>query len=230
MRRKILCITGLCLLLFAVSSCSSKPEEGLLKRYFHAISLNDATTMSTMSLEPKVIEFENWKIVSVTESQTNPATLPDLNKMEMELKKRVEDSVGITLDASDALDNAKFEYDNARTAGAKRAAKQKIDEMQVAYDEQREVHNQVQKDYNEAKTAAAKEEEITLFSLGAGDVPNVRDFTGTVESNEVIVKVTKRDGSSENYQFDLRRYVLRDETSGITRRGRWIIVQFDPVG
>ncbi|MFQ5721409.1 MAG: hypothetical protein ACE5GI_02830 [Candidatus Aminicenantales bacterium] len=229
MKKKIFLTLGILFLAFTLQMCSQKPEQGLLKRYFHALSLNDLTTLSTMALEPAELNVKSWRIINLSEEKIEPAALPDLNKKELELKKKVEDSVGITLDARDELDNAKFELENARTRSAKRAAKKKVDELQAKYDEIYNNHKQLQKKYNEAKAAAAKEEEITLFSLGAGELPNVRDFKGNVHSKEVDVKVVEPSGTEKNFRFYLRKYDLQDEAANIHRRGRWIIVKIEPI-
>lgn len=230
MKRKIPLIMGIALLSFIVQSCQQKPEEGLLKRYFHALSLNDLTTLSTMALEPVSLDVEDWEIVNVSEELINPAGLPLLNKNELDLKKKVEESVGITIDARDELDDAKFELENARTRAAKSAVQKKVDEFQAKYDGIYENHKQLQKDYNEAKAASSREEEITSFSLGAGELPNTRDFTGEVHSKEVDVKIVNKEGEAKTYRFYLRIYNLRDEALNIQRRGRWIIVAFEPLG
>lgn len=220
-------MVGVALLAFILQSCQSKPEEDLLKRYFHAASLNDMTTMSTMALEPVDMDVEKWKIAAASEVEVNPPILPELNKKELELKKKVEESVVTTLDARDALDVAEFELENARTSAAKRAARKKVDDLKAEYDEIYEIHKQLQKDYNEAKTAAAREEEITMFSLGARELPNVREFTGEVYYQTVDVKVTNSEGEEKTYRFYLRRYNLKDESLNVDHRGRWIIVDIE---
>jgi hypothetical protein len=230
MRRKIPIILGLAFLMFIMQTCKHNPEEGLLKRYFHAVSLNDLTTMSTMALEPLTLDVKSWNITSVSEEVIEPASLPELNKKELEFKKKLEDHVGVTLDARDALDDAEFERENARTRAARNAARAKVNELQTKYDEIYEEHKELQKQYNESKAAAAREEEITLFSLGAGELPNVRDLTGNIHSKEVDVKIVSKDGEEKTYKFYLRRYDLRDEAMGLDRKGRWVIVQFEPVG
>ena len=225
MNRKVLSILSLVLLVFALQSCSSNPEKGLLDRYFNALALNDITTLSTMAIEPVSFDFDSWSITSVSEEVIEPAKLPDTNARELELKKSVEESVGITLDARDALDDAIFERDNARTGAARRAAQTKVDEMQTKYDEQYAHHQQLQKDYNMAKEDAAKEEEISSFSLG-GEYPNIREFTGDMHSKEVEVEITGKEGTN-HYKIFLRRYLLKDEASNMSHRGRWIIVRFE---
>lgn len=230
MRRKIPIILGLAFLMFMVQTCKHNPEEGLLKRYFHAVSLNDLTTMSTMALEPFDMDVKSWHIISVSEEVIEPTPLPELNKKELEFKKKLEDHVGVTLDARDALDEAEFELENARTRAAKNAARAKVDELQAKYDEIYEEHKELQRQYNESKAAAAREEEITLFSLGAGEIPNVRDLTGDSQSKEVDVKIVIKEEEEKTYRFYLRRYDLRDEAMGLDRKGRWVIVLFEPVG
>jgi hypothetical protein len=227
MGKKSLFVIGIFLILFSLQSCSSKPEKALLDRYFHAILLNDITTMSTMALEPVAIEAKSYEITKVGVDKVEPASLPDLNKKELELKKKLEGHVAPTLDAKDALDAAKDELDSARTGAAKNAAKKKVEELQAKYDQEYELHKQLQKDYNDAKAAAAREEEIATFSLGAGELPTIRELTGNVHSKEVEVKVISKEGQVKNYIFHLRMYNLRDETLNMNRRGRWVIIDFE---
>jgi len=230
MRGKSISLVALSLLLvvFFLQSCQSKPEEGVLKRYFHAVALNDKTTMGSMAMELIEMDVESWKIVSSSEEIIEPAPLPDLNAKELELKKKVEESVSITVEAKEDLDDAIFEMENARTRTARRVAQQRVDELQAKYEEIRENHNQVQADYSEAKNAATREESIVNFSIGAGDLPNIRDLTGDFHKKEVVIEVKGKEGTKK-YQTYIRRYVLQDEALNMTRRGRWIIVKFEPI-
>ncbi len=226
MRRKSLFVIGAIFLLFVLQSCKSKPEEALLKRYFNAIILNDVTTMSSMAVEPISMDAESWEIISVSEEKIEPASLPEMNRLELELKKKVEESVGITLDAKDELLDAEYERDQARTRAARRVAQNKVKELQAAYDEIYAVHQQLQTDYNEAKTATAREEQIASFSLGAGDIANIRDLTGQVHSKEVDIKVVGKE-ATKNYRLYLRMFNLKDEILNVNRRGQWKIIKFE---
>lgn len=226
MDRKTLSLLAVILVLCFFCSCSSHPEEALLKRYFAALSLNDNTTLSTMALEPIDISAERWEIINVSEEVVEPFKLLDMNKNELDFKKQLENHVGVTLDARDEWDNVVYEEERARTRAAKRAAKAKADELKVKYDEVLGEHKEMQKNYNEAKAAAAKEEEIATFSLGTGELPTIRDFTGEVFKKEVDVK-TEGETGVDNYRIYLRRYILQDEATGIHHRGRWIILKFE---
>ena len=226
MKKMSLYAMGVILLLFVLQSCTSHPEEGLLKRYFNAISLNDVTTMSTMAVEPISMDVESWEIISVSEEKIEPTSLPEMNRLELELKKKVEESVGITLDAKDELLDAEYERDQARTRAARRAAQNKVKELQATYDEIYAVHQQLQTDYNEAKTATAREEQIASFSLGAGDITNIRDLTGQVHSKEVDIKVVGKE-ATKNYKLYLMMYNLKDEVLNVNRRGQWKIIKFE---
>jgi len=228
MERKILSILGIVLLLVTFQSCSSKPEEGLLQRYFHAISLKDNMTLSNMAMEPIEMDVESWEIVSGTEEVVEPVKLPEMDKKEKELQKELEENVGPVLDAKDELLDAEYELEHARTSSAKRNFKKKVEELEEKYREIRDKHDQLQIDYNEAKAAAEREEEITLFSLGVGEIPNARDLTGDLHFKEVVVLI-KEDSVEKKYNFVLRKYVLKDETLNLTRHGRWIIVRIEPI-
>ncbi len=226
MKRKSLSVIGFIILLFVLQSCKSNPEEGLLKRYFSAISLNDVTTMSTMALEPISMDVKSWEIVSVSEEKIEPTSLPEMNKLELELKKKVEESVGITLDAKDELLDAEYERDQARTRTARRAAQNKIKKLQTAYDEIYATHQQLQIDYNDAKATTAREEQIASFSLGTSDITNIRDLTGQVHSTEVDIKVVGKE-ATRNYRVYLRMFNLKDEVLNVNRRGQWKIIKFE---
>jgi hypothetical protein len=229
MRKKSLIIIGLALVFVVLQSCSSKPEEGLLKKYFNAVRYNDNATMSSMALEPLTMEATGFDVISVTNEKIEPAILADLNKKEAELKRKLEEHVGPTIDAKDALDGAKEELDSARTKGAKQAAQKKVDELQAKYDQEFGLHKELQKNYNDAKSAAAREEEITAFSLAARDLATIRDLTGEVHSKDVELKVKTKTGD-KNYKLYMRSYNLKDETTGLKHNGRWVIVKFEPLG
>ena len=105
-----------------------------------------------------------------------------------------------------------------------------MDEMQAKYDQEFGLHKELQKGYNDAKAAAAKEEEITAFSLGAKDLANIRDLTGDVHSKEVDIKIKTRDAGDKNYKLLMRRYLLKEEATNLRHNGRWVIVKFEPLG
>lgn len=224
MGRKSLFIIGAVAFILTLTSCTSKPEDSLLKSYFHAITLNDVTTMSSMAIEPMMIDAESWKIAAVTEEKIEDAFLPQLNATELELKKKMEDHIGPTLDAKDQLDAAQDELKYNRSA----AMRKKVADLQAAYDAIFEEHKQFQKNYNDAKAAAAQEEEITKFSLGAGDIANARSLTGQVHSKQIEV-ATEKEGQTKSYRFYIRQYVLKEEATNTNYRGRWIVTRIEPI-
>jgi hypothetical protein len=235
MRRKGLIIfsaVAVLFVLFSLQSCRSAPEKGLLGAYFHAISLKDTATMSSMAIEPVSIEVDSWEILSVSEEKIDPTNLVDLGKAEMEFKKQLEEHVGPVMDAEDALYGAQEELKAARTGASRAAARRKVDEMQAKFDEERELHKQLQREYNEAKAAAQRERDIAIFSVigPTGDLPNIMDLQGTVHTKDVDVKIVNKAGEEQLYRFNLERYELRDEAANLNHRGRWIIVKFGPVG
>ncbi len=228
MNRKSLSLIGIFLVMVFMQSCSSDPERNLLDRYFHADSLNDIATMSSMAISPISIKADSYEILSVSEEIIEPAILPGLNKKYLDVKKQVEDSVGITLAASDELDNAKFSEETSRTAAAKRAARTKVSEAQTKYDEQYESHKNLQIEANDAEAEAKKEEDITLFSLGIQELLTVRDLTGTVAFKEVTIRAVGDEGTKD-YKFSLRMYTLEDESINQPVKGRYIIVSIVPL-
>ena len=229
MRRKSLIVLSLALVLVFAQSCKSHPETNLLTKYFNAISMKDTTTMSTMAVDPITIDADSWKIVSVSEEVIEPAALAEIGMKEADLKKQQDANVPAVLDAKDALDIAKDDYTTARTAAAKAAAKAKMDDAQAKYDAAYAKHQDIIRQYNEAKAGAAKEEEITSFSLGAGQLPNIRELKGNVHTKDVQIEVKTKAGAMENYKISMKMYQLQDEAANVNHRGRWVITKFEKI-
>jgi len=224
MSKKILSYLGIVLLIFMIHSCTSHPEKNLLDRYFHAMSLNDLNTLSTMAIEPADFEFDSWEIVNVAEEYSEPFKLPELDKQGKELKEKLDDHTIETLNARDEMDVAKFEMERRRT----RANINKFNEAEEKYNKLYEENKELRKEYNETRDAADREEEIALFSLG-GDFPLVRQFEGDVHKKEVEIKV-HRNGEETGYKIFMRKYQLTNPETNITHTGRWIILRFEKFG
>jgi hypothetical protein len=220
---------GIILLLSFMSSCSSPPEEGLLKRYFSALNMNDRMTLSTMAIDPISIDAQSWEIINVPVEVIEEFKLAEMDATERELQKKLTDHVGPVQELDDALWAAKEDLKAARTAAARRAAQNRVDESQVKFDEERAIHSQMQKDVNDAQAVARKEEETAEFSLGAGNLPNIRMLTGEVYSKEVDIRAEGQAGPKD-YRFFLRRYLLEDATLNLPHRGRWIITKIESIG
>jgi len=226
MNRRALSFLGVVLLIAVVSSCSSNPEKGLLDRYFSALRMNDNMTLRTMAISPATFEFTSYEILTVSEEDIQPFALKELDDKEKELKKQQGEAIGVTLDASDELDNAVFERNNARSRTARATAQKKVDELQEAYDKQRDAYDELVKEFNEAQEAASNEAKIANFSLG-GDYPTIQEFVGEVHFREVDIRINMQDGTSSDYKVFLRRYILDDEAQNLPHRGRWIILRFE---
>lgn len=229
MRKKTLIVLGVFLAFFVIQGCTSAPEKTLLKKYFNAVTMNDNDTMSSMALEPFQPELGSWKIVSIGEEKIEPASLPQLNAAEIEAKKAQDAQIGPTIDADTAVKDAQFEMDTTRSASAKAALKRQVDELQAKYDAENAKMQELKRVYNAAKAASAAEEEMTMFSLGARELPVVRELVGDVHSKTVEISVTNRAGSTRNYRLEMRQYLLRDEANKIPHRGRWVIIRFEPL-
>jgi len=229
MARKTCSILGIIILVCILNSCGAHPEEGLLKRYFSALNMNDRMTLSTMAIEPLAIDAEDWEILNVSEELIEEFKLPGMDVAEKELQKKLTDHVGPVQELDDELWAAKEDLKAARTGAARRAAQTRVNETQAKFDEERGIHSEMQKEANEAQAAARKEEEIAEFSLGVGSLPNIRSLTGELFSKEVDVRAVGQAGTKD-YRFFLRRYVLEDEPLNLTHRGRWIIVKIDSIG
>jgi hypothetical protein len=229
MRKRALVIVGVFVAFLITQGCTSAPEKTLLKKYFNAVLLNDNDTMSSMALEPFQPDMESWELLSVGEEKIAPATLPDLNTAEVAAKKAQDDQIGPTLDADSALKDAQYERDTSRSAAGKRAAQKLVDELQVKYDAENAKMQDFKRAYNEAKAAAAAEEEMTMFSLGQRELPVVRSLTGEVHSKDVEISIKMKDGQTKRYKLLLKQYELMDPANNLRHPGRWVIIHFEPL-
>lgn len=229
MRKKTLIVIGVFLAFLVIQGCTSAPEKTLLKKYFNAVMMNDNDTMSSMALEPLQPELGSWSVLSIGPEKVEPAVLPDLNKAEIEAKKLQDAQIGPTIDADTALKDAQYEKDTSRSAAGKAAAQRKIDELQKTYDIENTKMQDLKKAYNAAKAAAAAEEEMAMFSLGARELANIRELTGEVHSKEVDIAITNRAGAKKNYKLLMKEYLLKDEANNVPHRGRWVIIKFEPL-
>lgn len=229
MRKKTLIVIGLLVAFFVIQGCTSKPEKGLLARYFNAVTLNDNDTMSSMALEPFQPELASWEIKSIGPEAIEPAKLSDLNKAEIEAKKAQDAQIGPTIDADTLLKDAQYEKDTSRSGAGKAAAQRKIDELQLKYDAENAKMQQLKKAYNTAKAAAAAEEEMTMFSLGARELATVRELTGNVHSKDVVVAIKTKSGTTKTYKLIMKQYLLKDEVNNLPHRGQWKIIKFEPL-
>ncbi|OGD25953.1 MAG: hypothetical protein A2V57_09350 [Candidatus Aminicenantes bacterium RBG_19FT_COMBO_65_30] len=229
MRKKTLFVIGLLVAFFVIQGCTPNPEKGLLSRYFNAVTLNDNDTMSSMALEPFQPDLNSWNIVSVGPENIEPASLPALNKAEIEAKKAQDAQIGPTVDAGELLKDAEYEKDTSRSAAGKAAAQRKIDELKAKYDIENGKMQELKKAYNAAKAAAAAEEEMTMFSLGERELATVRELTGNVHSKDVEIAIKTKSGTTRNYKLIMKNYLLRDEVNNINHRGRWVIIKFEPL-
>jgi hypothetical protein len=229
MKKQAWIIIGVFVAFFVIQGCTSAPEKTLLKKYFNAVTMNDNDTMASMALDPLQPELGSWHVTNIGLERVEPASLPKLNKAEIEAKKIQDAQIGPTIDADTALKDAQYEKDTSRSAAGKAAAQRKIDELQAKYDIENGKMQDVKKAYTAAKAAAAAEEEMTMFSLGARELPTVRELTGDVHSKEVEIAITNRSGMTKNYKLLMRQYLLKDDVNNIPHRGRWVIIKFEPL-
>ena len=229
MKKQAWIIIGVFVAFFVIQGCTSAPEKTLLKKYFNAVTMNDNDTMASMALDPLQPELGSWHVTNIGLERVEPASLPELNKAEIEAKKIQDAQIGPTIDADTALKDAQYEKDLARSAAGKAAAQRNIDKFQAAYDIENGKMQDLKRLYNEAKSAAAAEEEMTMFSLGERELPVVRSLTGDVHSKDVEIAITLKSGGTKNYKLLMKQYMLRDEANNLPHRGRWVIIKFEPL-
>jgi hypothetical protein len=218
--KKTLLLLALFSLIVLAASCA-KGEEITISKYFEAMKLNDKDTLATMAIEPKDIEYKKYEVVSIDEPVISELELPILEKKLEALRAERKKQIDVAMDKKFAMEDIQDELDDTRRRSKKAELQNKLDEAKAEYDAQAEVVKGVMMKINRMKKAISREK--TMIKASTGVDRNYNLYTGETHKSKAIVKVTKTDGSSEDFVFMLRKNVLKLQDT--PRPGRLIITK-----
>jgi hypothetical protein len=205
-------------------ACSGGSEKAVVRQYFNALATNDTTTLTSFAAVAFDKPVEDWKIVSVSEGTTEPATLPDLVAKQQELQaelaanKKEARAWGNDLEIYPKLDRVReLEKEDKPIPKRLQPIADKWEEFNA---KDRELKAKVA----EAKDGVAAEKRNTQLSVG--QVENVESLPGKVVTKTVDLELTIN-GQVQPYVMTLRKYELDQEGS---RRmiSRWVVQDLEP--
>ncbi len=223
--KKYLLVIALISLILVMTSCK-KQEEVTISKYFQAMlhgEKGDIDTMSAMALEPVYIQYESYKIISVSEPVVQEYQLPLLISKLENLTKERKNQVKTALDKKYELEDIEDELDETRRASKKRELKKKIGDMEVIVKEEEQKVRDLQFKINALKNEIDSEKNLTKISSGL--VKNPETYKGETQTSKSDVKVTLKNGSEKDYVFVLKKYDIKINEDANILKSRFVIIK-----
>ena len=206
--KKLTVLAAILGLVFVMTSCS-KPEEVVVTKYFQAMLHNDSDSMSSMAVTPKNLEYDSYKIVSVSEPETVEFQLPKMIQQMEDLKKERQKQLNTVRDMQDEVDELEFEMGETRRRSRKAELQKQIDEKKLAMEAETGNFRQLVSKMGKLKNDIEFEREMVKLSTGVKQSPEI--YNGETIKSVVTTHVVFKDGSEEDYFFELVKYELKVE-------------------
>ncbi|MCK5057545.1 MAG: hypothetical protein KAT34_12855 [Candidatus Aminicenantes bacterium] len=219
MKKSILLMALFCSIII-FTSCS-QPGEVTVSKYFQAMNMNDKDTMGSMALQPKDLEFKSFEIVNLAESVEKDLELPILEERMKKLAAKKMMQGNNAMDASDDLEDLKYDLEVARGSRTKAKLQKQIEEAEKNFEAEKGKFNQITLKVAVLEKKITREREMIKMSTGRTDTLSL--FAGKSHYQKIDVKVTLENGDVNDYVFQLRRtdLTLQDKTID----GRLIILK-----
>jgi DNA repair exonuclease SbcCD ATPase subunit len=205
-----------------------EPEKLIVKKYFQAIKGNDRDVLNTLALEPRLIPNKTFEVISMQGPQVVEFVLPMLMKEQGELTKKRKARIMDVLDKMDDVTDWEDELAENPERKDKEKLQKKITKYKQDVESLKEEIKRIQANINEVKKVIATEKEIFHLSMGTKDAVEMSRFLDKYHVDEVKhrirVRVKTAGGDNNDYDFLLRRIVLKSGEGQIVKTGRLIIV------
>jgi len=220
-RRRLLGIV----LTAAIAGACGGPEHGVVSKYFGTLAQGDNQTLAsfaTVRIEEKVDE---WEIVTTSEEQRSPATLPGLVSKRAEIKAEYDTNKTAANDYYNENPDAVDAIRDAQTAAKEYEEEVKIPRRLEKIAEEWKVFTEKDLELKRAVAQAddAVESESRVTKLSDGTATDIETRNGQVRSLDIDLVLTIG-GEPKNYKMTLRRYDLE----GGSGRSRWVVAALDP--
>lgn len=210
------------LALAAAAACGGGSESQVVDNYFNAVRAKDNQTLSSFAAVNFTEPVQSWKVLGTREEPASPATLPQLSARLKALEAEIA-----------ANKKAASTYSLQRFADIQKVndLKQKGSAIPAALTSvagEWEKFNQKDRDLKKQLTAAKQEleKEKRAARLSVGDLDDLEDLPGEVQTKHVDVEVTGN-GQPRQYVMTLRRYDLTRQ-QGARPNSRWVVQDLKP--
>lgn len=213
--KKLIALVAILGLVFIMTSCS-KPEEVVVTKYFQTMAHNDSDSMSSMAVTPKNLEYDSYKIVSVGEPEVLDYQLPAMMEEMEALKKERQELLNTVRDMQDEVDELEFEMNETRRGSRKSQLMQQVEEKKAAMEGETEKFRQLVAKIGKLKNGIEFQQQLVNLSVGIKQSPEI--YTGKTTKTPVTTHVVFKDGSEEDYVFELIKYELNVEDRVLPNR------------
>jgi hypothetical protein len=211
------------MIVFSVS-CQN-PEDVTISKYFAALKhgdQGDRDTMNSMSVDPKYIQYKEYKIEGTEPLRELDMQLPLLEKKQADLTAARNEQGKKAQEANDQMEDIKYELEGVARGSKKVELEAKLAEAETVKKDEEAKFKQFQAQINHLKKMI--ESEKNLIKISANVSENFDFYTGKALYQDVKVKVTADDGSQTDYVFVLTKYDLAMEGKPLAR-SRFIILK-----
>ena len=202
MRNVLLLVVVFGLIVTAVSC--SKAEEVTVSKYFQAMKHNDKDTMSSMAVEPKYLEYNEFKIESVSEPVIEEFPLPAMMQKFEDMKKERMQLARDAGEKRDDLEDLNDELEETRRGSRRNQIKKQIEDAEVAFYQAEQGFKDLVKKMGILKREI--EAQKNLVNISTGIKNNPESLSGDVHKSIVKVNVTLTNDTQNDYMFTLVKY------------------------
>ena len=206
--------------------CAAAPEQNVLRQFFRALTQDDRTAVSGVSMASfPGGPVMSWELVETGPETRGPYRIPELREEETAGKKRRDDQFKTFYDFRQANREELEAVADRRQQNPDAAIRGGLGTIAAAWDEHRAERRRVVSALSEVQMALDEERRRTRRSL-LREAP-VDYLTGGVAEKELRVRTVEESGARE-YRFSLIRYELRNQFDSEVP-SRWIIAAIEPL-
>ena len=167
MKKSILLMAVFCSIII-FTSCS-QPGEVTVTKYFQAMKMNDKDTMGSMAVQPKDLEYKSYEIVNIAEPVEKDLELPVLEERMKKMNAKKTKQGNNAMDASDNLEDLKYDLEIARGSRTKAQLKKQIGEAEKVFGVEKEKYNQITLKVTALNKKISRERNLIKMSTGRTD-------------------------------------------------------------
>lgn len=219
MKKTILLLAMFGVMIF-MTACQ-KGEEATISKYFEAMKMNDTDTLASMANEPKDIEFKSYKILSIGEPAVGPMQIFNYEKKLADLTDQRKKEIDAHVEKNYTLEDLTAQLEETSRRDQKAELQKQIDEIKADLENRKQTIKGMQKDIDDVKRQINTEK--ALLKASTGIEKDYEMFTGETHVVKVTVQITLPDGSTQDYVFLMRKYILTMD--GKPRQGRLVITK-----
>lgn len=225
MKRTFLILVLLCFVV-SMTSCQ-KAEEVTISKYFQAMSVGekgDRDTMTSMAINPKLIKYDSYEIISISEPVIEEIALIGLNAKLAEVGKKQQEVGSSAQEINDEILDLEDALADARSSREKNEFRKLIDEAKIKKDELIKGFKAIIAEKKSLQKQIELEQNMMKASVGRPKMNNIEMYTGKSHTIRADIKITLPNKEVKDYVFIIKKYALKLADKELPRN-RYLIVK-----